>query len=84
VQPRALVRPQHHGHLGVGIPASLSRTNLSSVSFLRNKLTGRIPTSLQKLPHLTFFDAADNDLVGRIPPRLVHGGTPELPLGLSA
>ncbi|PVH35447.1 hypothetical protein PAHAL_7G188000 [Panicum hallii] len=64
------------------IPASLSRTNLSSVSFFGNKLTGRIPTSLEKLPHLTFFDAANNDLVGTIPPRLVHGGTPDRPLGL--
>lgn len=65
------------------LPASLSRTNLSSVSFFGNKLTGRIPKSLQDLPHLTYFDAANNDLVGPIPPRLVHGGTAESPLGLT-
>ncbi|XP_062224815.1 polygalacturonase inhibitor-like [Phragmites australis] len=64
------------------LPASLSRTNLTSVSFFRNKLSGTIPRSLQKLPYLTFFNAAYNDLVGPIPPRLVHGGTPDRPLGL--
>ncbi|TVU15610.1 hypothetical protein EJB05_39140, partial [Eragrostis curvula] len=64
------------------IPASLSRTNLTSVNFFRNKLTGKIPRSLEKLPYLTSFDAAYNDLVGTIPPRLVHGGTPDRPLVL--
>ena len=64
------------------IPASLSRTNLTSDSFLRSKLNGTIPRSLRRLPYLTFFDAAHNDLEGPIPPLLVRGGTPDRPLGL--
>ena len=64
------------------IPASLSRTNLTSVSFLRSRLNGTIPRSLRRLPYLTFFDAAHNDLEGPIPPLLVRGGTPDRPLGL--
>ncbi|KAF8703435.1 hypothetical protein HU200_032240 [Digitaria exilis] len=64
------------------IPSSLSRTNLTSVSFLRSKLNGTIPWQLRKLPYLTFFDAAHNDLEGPIPPLLVHGGTPDRPLAL--
>ncbi|KAL6882566.1 hypothetical protein ACP4OV_011256 [Aristida adscensionis] len=64
------------------IPASLSRTNLTSVSFFRSRLSGTIPRSLQALPFLTYFDAAYNNLIGAIPPRLVHGGTPDRPLAL--
>ncbi|KAI5014678.1 hypothetical protein ZWY2020_056068 [Hordeum vulgare] len=65
------------------LPASLSRTNLTSVSFFGNMLTGRIPMSLQDLPYLTYFDASNNRLVGRIPPRLVSNGTRDSPLGLT-
>ncbi|KQJ83134.1 polygalacturonase inhibitor 1 [Brachypodium distachyon] len=65
------------------LPASLARTNLTSVSFAQNKLTGRIPMSFQDLPHLAHFDASNNALVGRIPPGLVSGGTRESPLGLT-
>jgi beta-glucosidase len=64
------------------IPACLYRTNLTSVSFFRSKLNGTIPRSLWKLPYFTSFDAAYNNLVGPIPPLLVHGGTPDRPLGL--
>jgi beta-glucosidase len=64
------------------IPASHSRTNLTSVSFLRSRLNGTIPSSLRRLPYLTFFDAAHNDLEGPIPSLLVRGGTPDRPLGL--
>lgn len=64
------------------IPACLSRTNLTSASFFRSKLNGTIPGSLWKLPYFTYFDAAYNNLVGPIPPLLVHGGTPDRPLGL--
>ncbi|VAH33311.1 hypothetical protein VPH35_021977 [Triticum aestivum] len=65
------------------LPASLSRTNLTSVSFFSNKLTGRIPRSLQDLPYLTYFDASNNRLVGRIPPGLVSNGAPDRLLGLT-
>ena len=64
------------------IPACLYRTNLTSASFYRSKLNGTIPRSLWKLPYFTFFDAAYNNLVGPIPPLLVHGGTPDRPLGV--
>ncbi|KAL6652540.1 hypothetical protein ACP70R_011465 [Stipagrostis hirtigluma subsp. patula] len=64
------------------LPPSLSRTNLTSVSFFRSRLTGTIPRSLQRLPFLSFFNAAHNDLVGPIPPRLVRGRA-DRPMGLN-
>ncbi|KAK3142294.1 hypothetical protein QOZ80_4BG0344880 [Eleusine coracana subsp. coracana] len=63
------------------IPASLSLTNLTSVSLSKNKLTGPIPRSLRKLPYLSYFDASYNDLIGTIPPGLVRS-TPDSPAAL--
>ncbi|TVU15611.1 hypothetical protein EJB05_39141, partial [Eragrostis curvula] len=64
------------------IPASLSRTNLTSATFFRNRLTGTIPRSLERLPYLSYFNAAYNDLVGTIPPRLARS-RPDMPFGLT-